>query len=245
MEHLPKGVLTDEAGYPFTGLVPPQWLDGVDSFFAGRKFKVYGTPLYRTTANLCRRIGDHDLYATWMKNALTSNPSPWWCAAFSTSLLVGYFSTGKSLLDAGSVALNILFNLSLSNKEQDFSKGKFWKALETADATAHATFVAHRAFIDRAIKWRDVAVHRIPPRVRVLTNGPPTKTPEETTMKDVNMGLPENPDVDPVLLPPGAPTIKWINPLDLVSDFSSGFHKFAADVAETIVKSSAAEAHLA
>jgi hypothetical protein len=179
------------------------------------------------------------------KNALTSNPLPWWCAVFSTSLLVGYFSTGKSLLDAGSVALNILLNLSLSNKEQDFSKGKFWKALQSADGSTYAAFNAHRPFMDHVIKWRDVMVHRIPPRVRVLTNGPPTKAPEHTTMADVNLGVPQNPEVDPVLLPPGAPPIKWINPLDLVSDFSAGFHNFAAELAQMIVKSPRAEALLA
>jgi hypothetical protein len=33
--------------------------------------------------------------------------------------------------------------------------------------------------------------------------------------------------------------------LDLVSDFSDGFHKFAVDVAQTIIKSPAAETLLA
>ena len=94
---IPKGILIDESGYPFTGIEAPDWVEELDSFFAGRDIRLITNPLFRTSANLCRRIGDHDLYSQWLENALSNHPSPWWSAAFATSLLVGYFSTGKSL----------------------------------------------------------------------------------------------------------------------------------------------------
>src|SRR5438067_118163 len=124
LTEIPAGLLISESGYPFTGIQAPDWVGKLDVFFAGRNIRLMSNPLFRTSANLCRRIGDHDLYSQWLKNALASHPSPDWSAAFATSLLVGYFSTGKSLLDAGSIALNLILSLSLPFKEQDFSKGK-------------------------------------------------------------------------------------------------------------------------
>ena len=244
LKEIPAGLLTDESGYSFTGIQAPDWVQEIDSFFAGRDVCLMANPLFRTSANLCRRIGDLDLYSQWLKNALASNPSPWWSATFATSLLVGYFSTGKSLLDAGSIAVNLLFSLSLSFKEQDFSKGRFWNKLNEANTNVNRRLLAHRKFIDRVVKWRDVAVHRLPPRVFVLSDGPLSKPPESVTQQEVRLGVPDNPEVNPVYNPEMAEQINWVHPNDLVQDFGRGFHKFAAEVADLIVTSEESEALL-
>ncbi len=244
IREIPDGLLTDESGYPFTGIKAPDWVEKLDRFFAGRDFRLIATPLFRTSANLCRRIGDHDLYTQWLENALANHPSPWWSAAFATSLLVGYFSTGKSLLDSGSVALNVLFGLSLSHREQDFSKGKFWNKLNQADRRIHQRMLVHKTFIERAVKWRDVAVHRLPPRVCVLFDGPPRQPPDRLTQHDVKLGLPDNPEVNLIFNPALAKQVNWVHPNDLVRDFGQGFHKFAAEVADIIITSKQSESLL-
>jgi hypothetical protein len=241
MDHIatiPAGLILDESGYSFTGIQAPSWVEQMDSFLAGRDIRLISNPLFLTSANLGRRIGDHDLYSQWLQNAFANNPSPWWSAAFATSLLVGYFSTGKSLLDAGSIALNLLLGLSLSPKDQDFSKGKFWNAIQRTDSELYDRLLPHKPFIEQVVKWRDVAVHRMPPRVRVLTNGPPTKPPDAMTLIDVTLGIPEDPDVNPML---NLEVVAWIHPTDLVQKFGQGFHNFATEVADIIITSSQSE----
>lgn len=231
---IPAGMLFDESGYPFTGLQSPPWVARLDEFFAGQPVRTIADGSFRTCANLCRRIGDLDLYQQWLRNALTSNPSPWWCAAFATSMLVGYFSTGKSLLDAGSVGINLLYALKFKPREQDFSKEKFWNGLRDSDSAAYSKLRVHRPLVNDAVKWRDAAVHRLPPRVRVLNDGPPPKPPEHITMKDVRLGIPNEPDADVVDALLGK-KFQWIEPLQFVAGFSARFHAFAHDVADVIL----------
>lgn len=228
------GILLDESGYPFTGICPPLWVERVDAFFAGQPIRIIVNPEFRLSANLCRRIGDVDLYHQWIHNALANPPSPWWAAAFATTTLVGYFSAGKSLLDACSVALNHLYVLDLKPKEQDFSKGRFWNKLQATDSVAYQRLSPHRPFIDKVVRWRDVSVHRLPPRVRVLHDGPPTKTPEATTMQDVHLGITGDTESDMFEGIIGK-KLTWVDPLKLVNKFTQKFHSFASDVAEMLL----------
>jgi hypothetical protein len=234
LTNIPAGLLLDESGYPFTGLEPPPWIAGLDSFFAEQPIRTLADGPFRTCANLCRRTGDLDLYRRWLHNALTTNPSPWWCAAFATSMLVGYFSTGKSLLDAGSVSLNLLYALGFASRDQDFKKKKFWNALRTADPDGHKILRSHKELVDDAVRWRDAAVHRLPPRVRVLNAGPPSKLPEHTTMKDVRLGIPTSPEADIVDALLGK-KLEWREPLEFVDEFSARFHAFAKDLADVML----------
>jgi len=218
--------------------------DQIDAFFAGKPIQLVADRAFRLSANLCRRIGDVDLYHQWIRNSLESDSSPWWSAAFATTALVGYFSAGKSLLDAGAVALDHLLGLGFRPKQQDFSKGKFWNKLQTADGNAYERLRNHRPFIDEVVRWRDASVHRLPPRVRVLSDGPPAKTPVTTTKQDVRHGMPDDPGADMMDMLLGK-KLTWVDPLELVDGFTKGFHSFASDIADILLTKLGSNARLA
>ena len=244
LDNVPAGLLLDESGYPFTGISPPSWIKQIDAFFAGKPIQLVADRAFRLSANLCRRIGDVDLYHQWIRNSLESDSSPWWSAAFATTALVGYFSAGKSLLDAGAVALDHLLGLGFRPKQQDFSKGKFWNKLQTADGNAYERLRNHRPFIDEVVRWRDASVHRLPPRVRVLSDGPPAKTPVTTTKQDVRHGMPDDPGADMMDMLLGK-KLTWVDPLELVDGFTKGFHSFASDIADILLTKLGSNARLA
>jgi hypothetical protein len=46
LAEIPYGLLTDESGYPFTGIQAPDWVEQLDRFFAGRGANLMANPLF-------------------------------------------------------------------------------------------------------------------------------------------------------------------------------------------------------
>jgi hypothetical protein len=124
--------------------------------------------------NLCRRLGDVDYYAKLVTDEMATMRGTW-AAKATCSLLVGYFSACKSVLDAGAIALSKLYALGvktgrkpLANKEMDFArtnKRNFWWVLLEEQPAVHARYIGFAGTFGEIFNWRDAAVHRIHPFV--------------------------------------------------------------------------------
>lgn len=124
--------------------------------------------------NLCRRLGDVEYYVKLITDELDSKRGAFTAKAVS-SLLVGYFSACKGVLDAGAMALANLYSLGLKsrrrelvNKEMDFArqgKGSFWAALASEQPAVHRRFTRFTGTFGEVFEWRDAAIHRIHPLV--------------------------------------------------------------------------------
>ncbi|MDD5311918.1 MAG: hypothetical protein PHO26_02630 [Dehalococcoidia bacterium] len=97
-------------------------------------------------------------------------------AIFIGSLLVGYFSSCKALLDACAITLSDVYNLDLTNKQKDFSNKIFWKKLEPIGISVYGRYTPLKQFFKEIINWRDSALHRITPLVIVHSPDDPDKT---------------------------------------------------------------------
>jgi len=110
-------------------------------------------------------MADVELYACFIGDA-QKNSDLIKASILIGTLLVGYFSSCKSLLDAGAITLTKVYNLPLRNKEMDFiSKPKFWRELNGVSTTVHSRYMSFKDFFDEITKWRDSAIHRITPFV--------------------------------------------------------------------------------
>jgi hypothetical protein len=141
---------------------------------------ILGSPLVMHGFNIYRRMGDLELYCSTIGDELKEE-DPWRAATVVGSLLVGYFSAAKSMLDAAALALNQSHQLGLALKNQDFGKGALLAALRASSSTSAARYDPLRPFFQEVIQWRDSAVHRTTPLVMVHTKpgfewlGPPAK----------------------------------------------------------------------
>src|SRR6185436_9250962 len=98
----------------------------------------------RHAENICRRMGDIDLYAWFILDA-QAHPDPIWAATIIGSYLVGFFSACKSLFDAGAICLTELHRLNLGHREQDMAKGRFWTALQNTSPRSFTRFNTFRS----------------------------------------------------------------------------------------------------
>jgi hypothetical protein len=120
---------------------------------------------YSLANNLCRRMGDIEWYATQLApGSGTDNLAL--ITPIVPTLLVGYFSTCKSLLDAAAISLTTLLSLRLAPREMDFSKAAFWRALKGAHPDVERRYrPLHQGLTRDVVHWRDASVHRTSPFV--------------------------------------------------------------------------------
>lgn len=140
--------------------------------------KILEFPLVSLAGNLCYRMADIDLYAFLIHDLLNDTYELWnerspthrnihKKTMLASSLLISYFSSCKSLFDAGAIALNQLYSLGLKNKEQDFGKTKFKEIL---GKKSQFDCNPHFSLVKEIIKWRDCGIHRMPPSVIPVEN---------------------------------------------------------------------------
>jgi len=161
-------------------------------------------------------MADIELYAMAIANSEKDKDAFKGAIAIG-SFLIGYTSACKSLLDACSITLNSLYNLSLKNKEQDFTKNKFWKTLETRSPETYSRYVRFHSLFTQIVKWRDAAVHRITPLVIVHSSGDPEKKPRD----QVNIRLAANPNFNLSDIANAPLNIQWVEPLALHKQWHS------------------------
>lgn len=119
-------------------------------------------PKVKMAENICRRMADIDWYANNIEAAMQEENTGK-ASLLTMTLLVGYFGSCKSLLDAGAISLNQIYILGLKEKVQDFGKGNFWNQLRDSDFNAFNRYSSFRALAKEVIKWRDAAIHRQSP----------------------------------------------------------------------------------
>ena len=125
-------------------------------------------PKVKMAENICRRMADIDWYANNIE-AATQEDNIGKATFLTMTLLVGYFGSCKSLLDAAAISLNEINSLGLKEKEQDLGKGRFWNQLIGSNFNAFKKYKPFRSLGREVIKWRDSAVHRQSPII--LPNG--------------------------------------------------------------------------
>ena len=175
--------------------------------------------------NLCRRMADLDFFADQISESLGQD-NPFRASIQSASLIVAYLSTCKSFIDACAISLNDVYELGLTSREQDFSKGKFWKNFESSNPMRFSTYSGFRQLVDDIVDWRDAAIHRVAPIVMVQF--PSKKTKISRTDMDIKMI--SSPDINLPILLSKLREISWINPLTLHNDWRPSFVKLCTEI---------------
>ena len=180
--------------------------------------------------NACRRMAAIDMFAEYITEELREREA-YRAAAVIGSLLVSHLGACKSLFDAVSVGLSRLYRLKLACKNQDFSKGAFWKELRQTPSGVHDRYLRFKAFSGEVVRWRDAAVHRIAPLVVVHVRRHPAQVrPEEREVK-----MAAAPDLDMVqLLLDGPRTVQWKDPLDLHREWRPRFVCLCQEICDDV-----------
>ena len=176
--------------------------------------------------NLCRRIADVELHASHISEAQKSLDT-FKGAILIGTFLVGYFSACKSLLDAGAITLARAYNLTLTNKQMDFSKPKFWRQLDKeAGPTITYRYTTFKSLIEDIIKWRDAAVHRLTPFVVTHSPGEPGKVHREK----MEIKMIAQPDAEISMVVKTPKSIPWVEPLHFHKQWQSQLIAFCKEV---------------
>ena len=144
--------------------------------YDGQPSEIMKFDVVRFGTNLCRRIGDVDLFAALFNDAFMEKEYKYWKPDFLfsdnkynpdvginliSSILVAYLSSCKSLFDAGAIALNALYQLKLSQTQRDLNNKEFKKKLEQR-LSPNRSDKFEEILADVTIK-RNLAIHRTTP----------------------------------------------------------------------------------
>ena len=206
----------------------PKCFEELDDYFDAR-FKTAGAlthPSVVLAENLCRRMADAELYAKQICEA-QKGVNTFRAAIFIGSLLVGYFTSCKSLLDAGAITLATLYNLTLTNKEMDFSRPRLLKQLkQETGPVVHGRYSSFQDLFDEIIKWRNSAVHRITPFVVTHSPGPPDKVSREK----IEIKMVAKPDVGISTIVISPKSVQWVEPLHFHRKWQNQLINFCKEV---------------
>ena len=218
----------NRTAYPVFNIPVPKCFTELDEYF-DRLFPTINAifhPSVLSAENLCHRMGDVEVYARYITeeqksvNALKS-------AIFIRTLLVGFFTSCKSVLDAGAIALNTIYNLGLDERDQDFGKPKLLTRLrqETGNVIYDRYYV-FKGLIKEIIDWRDSAVHRHTPFVLVRSPGKPDRTPREKQ----EIKLANRLDMDLYTVVEMADSIEWVEPLYYYKKWQDQLIDFCSEI---------------
>jgi hypothetical protein len=186
-------------------------------------------PAVRMAENICRRMADVDWYAAGVGNALREE-SVGKAACLAMTLLVGYFSSCKAVLDAAAITLNELFQLGLAPKQQDFSKEEVWKRLLGHSQHLSDRYKPYRALSQHVVQWRDKAVHRQYPIIL------PSAATEEKPRAEITLRLINDPqpEIRDNWISVGRGRSVTIDPLKLHNSWRSELVSMCAKLCEDI-----------
>jgi len=180
--------------------------------------------------NICRRMADVEYYANEIGINLKRKTNLWNETILIGTLLVSYYMSCKSLLDAIAISLNYIYGLSLSEKEQDFTKKKFWEHLEKKDKKIYKKYQSFKKLSYEIRDWRDAAIHRVTPFVIVVGPGNPGEIPS----KKFNIKLISEKGVSMYNLVSRKSKPKFLNPLYHYFKWRSSLLKLCEDICEDI-----------
>lgn len=203
-------------GYALAGTPVPQCFRDLDAILEasdGHFPEILRHLTYTHGANLCRRMGDVELYAFWITREL--NPPGVRNAALvriaTSALLVGHYSACKAVLDASAMALTAVYDLgvrtlgsTIAVRDMDLAKGRLWPVLEREQPLVFARYKVFRALAREVQVRRDAAVHRLGPLVMPNNR-------RSADIAEMEITLAEEPDArmgDVRLRGPG-----WVEPL--------------------------------
>jgi hypothetical protein len=194
--------------------IPPCFVE-LDKFFDAQfagPVAAYRHPSVLLAHNLCRRMADIDTYAQDIVDILRDPVQKYGELRVGT-LLVGYFSACKALLDAAAISLAKLYSLRRTDKKgddplphswMDFSDRKFWKALGKNTGVKNR-YEKFRKLSNDVVFRRNIAVHRVAPLV--------VQIPDASGRMDIKMAV--KPDADMSDFASSLNTKDWLNPFDL------------------------------
>lgn len=178
----------------------------------------------RLAENLCHRIADVEVYADYISEELKRSDA-FQAAIYIGTLLVGFFTSCKSVLDAGAIALNEIYNLGLTEKEQDFGKTRLLNKLKSQTGVViYNRYLAYKSLIKEIVAWRDSAVHRHTPFC--IVHGHPVRTPRDKQ----EIKLANQLDADIYTLAKKSANIEWVEPLHHYNRWHSDLLAFCGDI---------------
>jgi hypothetical protein len=182
--------------------------------------------------NLCRRMADIDTYAQDISDVL-NDPAAKHGEIRVGTLLVGYFSASKALLDAAAISLASLYSLTLTDnkgeerklsyKQMDFSKREFWKALEK-NIRVKRRFERFKTLSSEVVFRRNVAVHRVAPLTAQIAS----------TAQHMEIKMAAKPDADMSDWASRWSNEDWLDPLDSHRKWRPLFLELCKEVCDDI-----------
>lgn len=208
----------------------PKCFIELDDYF-GKTFKA-GSEIFQSSTrlaeNLCHRMADVELYADYISEEVKRD-NAFKAAINIGTLLVGFFTSCKSVLDAGAMALNMVYKLNLPERQQDFGKPELMRELKKKTRTeVYKRYRIYDSFIKEAIGWRDSAVHRHTPFCIVHQNH--SNSPRE--QQEIKLANQLDADINDIARK--SATIEWVEPLHQYNKWYSSLVAFCADVCTDI-----------
>ena len=188
-------------------------------------------PRFTYANNLYRRLGDLELYTATLARELR-DPDPWRAAVIGGSLIVGYFSTAKSVLDAVAIVVNELYHLDLAPRQQDLSKPEFMNTLGRADKATRTRYKSFASFVSEVVSWRDASVHRATPLLVVHSNHDPIET---ASRNEIEIRMASRPDVTRATFP-GIDAQHWTDPLAIPNLWRRRFLDLCREITIDVVR---------
>jgi len=227
-----KGYLYNRTAYCLLGVTIPQFFVETEDCFQKRftEGRFLTHPTFTLTENLCRRMADVEFYASYIYEE-RKRADAYGAAAGIGTLLVGYFSACKSLLDAGAITLaKIYMPGQLSNKQMDFAKRLFWTRINQANTKVCKRYLSFKGLSDDIIEWRDATVHRLTPLVVIHSSTAPDKTPRNK----IEIKMVAQPDAEIKDIVKAPKNIKWVEPLHFHKKWHSQLLSFCEEVCSDI-----------
>ncbi len=182
--------------------------------------------------NIARRYADIKYYDKLIKNEYNDNINPFMASLRISSLLVGFYNSIKSFIDAIAITLNNILALNLKPIDTDLCRKQIWKSLPK---NIKIKYEPYKLFFNEVKNYRNAAAHRLSPNVVVCgpTSARQGKFPNEINRKDVELRLIDSPDNDVNVLF-DENNIKWISPLLHLEKWNSNLNKLGKLIIDDI-----------
>ena len=120
--------------------------------------------------NICHRMADVEVYAEYISEELKRNNAGQ-AAIYIGTLLVGFFTACKSLLGAGAIALNEIYQLEIDDpKKQDFRKGTLWNRLRgKGEHAVYNRYSVYKDLIDEIVATDTVEVKEKSSKLKIVS----------------------------------------------------------------------------
>lgn len=221
----------NRTAYRFNGSEIPKWFIALDVHYNSTN-GAYPKELV-LAENICRRMADIEWYAKIIEDNLNLRKDLWSESILIGTNLVSYYMSCKALFDAVAITLNYLYNLKLSQKEQDFSKPKFWNTLSAVNNKLHKEYFSFKSISDSIKNWRDYSIYRVTPIVILVGPGDRGQIPDEAF--NIMLINELNADMNIMVNKKGTP--KFVHPLYHHKKWKKTMLKLCDKICEDIINS--------